>query len=120
MDSYLIWFDLRDRHKDLEFCEALEKYMAHLKQKSLIEDWRLMRRKLGLGPSDLGDFQIEIRVRNLAQLEEAFQGAAARTGEFEKLHAEVYSRVENLKFALYRDFPDAVRKNESAGKIGFA
>jgi len=32
--------------------------------------------------------------------------AAARSGEVEKLHAAVYSRVMNARFGLARDFPD--------------
>ena len=37
-----------------------------------------MRRKLGLGPSTLGEFHIVIEVRDLAQLDAAFGTAASR------------------------------------------
>lgn len=47
----------------------------------------------------------------MAHLEQAFQQAAARNGEFERLHAGVYSAVTNLATALYRDFPGPVRKS---------
>lgn len=83
--------------------------MGHLKSEGLIAGYRLTRRKLGLGLPELGEFHIVIETENLSQLEDAFQAAAARRGEFEELHAAVYRSVKNARFALYRDFPDAVR-----------
>ena len=44
MDIYHIWFDLKDSHRDLEFCEALETYMAFLQERDLIAGHRLTRR----------------------------------------------------------------------------
>jgi hypothetical protein len=52
---------------------------------------------------------IQIRTQNLTQLEAAFTHAARRSGEMERLHVEVYSRVQDFRSGLYRDFPDAVR-----------
>ena len=49
--------------------------------------------------------------RDMAQLERAFQRVAARSGETEALHRAVYSAVTGLRFALYRDFPNAVGEN---------
>ena len=49
----------------------------------------------------------------LGQLERAFQRVARRDPEIEKLHAAVFSAVKDVRFALYRDFPDPVR--EGAG-----
>ena len=109
MDYYQIWCNLKNSHADLEFVVALRAYLDHLRSAGLAESYRLTRRKLGLGPADLGEFQIEIAVRDLAQLEALFQAVAARQGETERLHAEVYARVQEARFALYRDFPDTVR-----------
>lgn len=109
MDVYHIWFDLKDSHRDLEFCDALEKYMAFLHERDLIASHRLTRRKLGLGPEEIGEFHLAIDVRDLAQLDAAFQMAATRSGPIEGPHAAVYSKVRSVKFALYRDFPDSVR-----------
>jgi hypothetical protein len=47
-----------------------------------------------------------IETKDLGQLDHAFRTAAERTGEVEKLHAAVYSRVTNARFGLARDFPD--------------
>ena len=112
MDTYHVWCDLKDGVKDLTFSTRIGAYMEHLKAGGMIEDWRLTRRKLGFGPPTLGEFHIAMEVKDLAQLERAFQAAAAREGEFEKHHAAVYSAVTNLTIALYRDFPDPVRKAE--------
>lgn len=109
MNTYAIWVDLASGHSDLEFAKALSAYLEHLKEEGLLEGWRLQRRKLGFGPSELGEWFIQIEVRDLAQLDRAFNVAAARTGESDRLHAEVFRRVRNFRSGLYRDFPDPVR-----------
>ena len=106
MDVYHIWCDLKDSRQDKEFAAAVGAYLDHHKAGGRLEGWRLLRRKLGFGPDGQGEFHIMIETRNLAQLDSAFQAAAARIGEVEKLHANVYSRVINAKFGLERDFPD--------------
>jgi hypothetical protein len=109
MDHYHTWFDLKPGVKDLEFARAMARYMDHLKERGLIEGWRLTRRKLGFGPRDLGEFHIVMETKNLAQLEEAFTHVASRREPVESAHADVNQKVQNATFALYRDFPDAVR-----------
>lgn len=109
MDLYHIWFDLKDGISDRALVDRLGGYLEHLKREGAIERWRLSRRKLGLAPSDLGEFHVVIETRDLAQLDRAFDLAAARAGEVETLHHGVNSLVRNARFALYRDFPDPVR-----------
>lgn len=87
----------------------LRAWLDRLKQESLIEGYRLLRRKLGFGPRELGEFQITIEVRDLAQLDQAFLRVVPRSGEIERLHQQVYSRVCDFQSALYRDFPDPGR-----------
>ena len=110
MDHYHTWFDLKPGVKDVEFARAMARYMGYLKEKSLIEGWRLTRRKLGFGPKDLGEFHIVMETRDLAQLDAAFTTVASRDEPVESVHFDVNSKVQNLTIALYRDFPDAVRK----------
>ena len=74
-----------------------------------IRSFRLSRRKLGLGPSILGEFHVTIETDNLAQLDAAFLTVAARSGEIEGLHTAVNQYVTDFMAALYRDFPDPVR-----------
>lgn len=109
MDHYHTFFDLKPGVKDVEFARHMARYMEYLKENGLIEGWRLTRRKLGFGPRELGEFHIVMETKNLAQLDEAFQHVASRKEPVESVHFGVNSKVENLKIALYRDFPDAVR-----------
>ena len=111
MDIYHGWCDLKPGVSDLAFAEQVAGYMGHLKQQGLIEGWRLMRRKLGLGAPGLGDFHIMIEVKGMAQLDEAFARVASRADPVEAFHHGVNALVSKAVFALYRDFPDPVRKH---------
>ncbi len=111
MDIYHIWCDLQPGVGDLDFSGKADAWLGHLRADGLIEGWRLTRRKLGLSPTGMGEFHIMIEVRNLAQLEDAFQRAAGRAEPAEGFHFGVNSLVRNAVFALYRDFPDPVRQS---------
>lgn len=110
MDLYHVWCDLKPGVSDITFCEQVAAYMGHLKENGRIEAWRLTRRKLGLAPQGFGEFHLMIEVKDLAQLDAAFALAAARREPTEGFHFGVNSLVQNAQFALYRDFPDAVRQ----------
>jgi hypothetical protein len=110
MDTYEIWVDLVPGTRDLEFVDAVHAYLGHLMAQGKIEGYRVRRRKLGFGPDGLGEWNVSIEFRNLAQVDEAFLRAARRDEEIEGLHAPVYSKVCNFKSGLFRDFPDAVRE----------
>jgi hypothetical protein len=109
MDTYEIWCDLRPGVHDMDFAAAVADYLEWLVREELIGSWRMTRRKLGFGVDGLGEFHLALEVRDLAQLDAAFDVVATRAGEVEARHAAVFSRVTNAKFALYRDFPDPVR-----------
>ena len=109
MNYYHTWFDLKAGAKDMEFARSMAHYMDHLKEQGLIEGWRLTRRKLGFGPGELGEFHIVMETKDLAQLDAAFNHVATRRDPVESVHFGVNSQVENLKIALYRDFPDCFR-----------
>ena len=51
-----------------------------------------------------------LETRDLAQLDEAFGAVATRAGELEGFHAAVNQALSSVRFALYRDFPDAARR----------
>jgi hypothetical protein len=110
MDYYQVWFDLKAGVKDTDFARGLATYMGHLKERGLIEGWKLSRRKLGLAPSELGEFHLIIETKNLAQLDEAFSHVAARSEPVEGIHFDVNSKVQNIRYGLYRDFPDPGRR----------
>ncbi len=109
MDIYHVWCDLKPGVSDLQFSRNVADYLGHLREQGLIESWRLTRRKLGLGAPGFGEFHLMLEVKNLAQLELAFERVAGRREPAEGFHFGVNSLVQNAVFALYRDFPDAFR-----------
>ena len=109
VDHYHVWVDLRQGVKDMDFATSITAMMQHMQRASTIEGHTLTRRKLGFGPETLGEWHIDILVKDMAQLEAAFDQVTPRTGEMEKLHAAVWSKVTNFKSGLWRDFPDANR-----------
>lgn len=110
MDLYHVYCDIKPGVGDMDFVAAVERYMGHLRDQGLIAGWRLTRAKLGFGLKGLGDWHLMIEVRDLAQLEAAFQHVATRAGSVEGHHQGLNSLVSNPTFALYRDFPDKVRQ----------
>ena len=109
MDIYHIWCDLKDGVGDKVFVDAATAYLEQLQSEGYMAAWRITRRKLGLGPPELGEFHLILEFEGLARLDEAFGAVSTRAGPVEHFHHGVNSLVRNLKFALYRDFPDADR-----------
>jgi len=109
MDVYHIWADLAEGASDHEFGDAVRAYCERLESDGHIAGWRLTRRKLGLGHPRLPEWHITLEFTGLAQLDAAFDRVATRSGQIEGLHHAVNSRVGEVFFALYRDFPDANR-----------
>jgi hypothetical protein len=110
MDLYHAFFDLKPGVGDIALVEAVARYMGHLRDEGLIAGHRLTRAKLGFGLKGHGDWHLVIEVRDLAQLQAAFDRVASRAGAVEGFHFGVNSLVQNPVFALYRDFPDPVRR----------
>ncbi len=109
MDVYQGFFDLKPGTDDLAFAESFGAYMAHLKTQGLIDSYRLLRRKLGLGPDGLGGWQFIIEVKDLAQLDRAFKDVSSRRDPVESKHFAVNAHIAGIKFQLSRDFPDPNR-----------
>jgi len=110
MDIYHVWCNLKPGQSDTAFSDRVGGYLCHLQEQGLIAGWRLTRRKLGLAPHELGEFHIMIELQGLAQLERAFECVATRQDPVEGLHFAVNAMVTDATFALYRDFPDAMRQ----------
>ena len=109
MDIYHVWCNLKSGVGDLDFTRKTDSYLGHMRDQGLIHGFRITRRKLGLGPSHLGEFHIMIEVEGLAQLDKAFEQVSGRAEPIEGLHHAVNSLASDLVFALYRDFPDPNR-----------
>jgi len=107
MDVYELSVDLRNGVRDMDLVDALEGYLGLLQREGLIESWRLLRRKLGLGEGS--EFKVLIETTDLAQLDQAFQSVSSRQDPIESAHHGVNSLVINFRASLYRDFPDAQR-----------
>lgn len=110
MDIYHIWCDLKAGVRDIDFTDAANAYLDALMVRGHLASFRITRRKLGLGGEGLGDFHLMLEFDNLAQLDDAFSDVAQRTDPVESFHFAVNSKVSNVRFALYRDFPDRVRE----------
>lgn len=109
MDIYHIWCNLKPGVSDLEFVHNARAYLEHLREQGKLERYRITRCKLGLRPATLTDFHLMLEFENLTQLDSAFATVATRTDPVEQVHHGLNSLVMDLSFALYRDFPDAVR-----------
>jgi hypothetical protein len=109
VDVYHVWCNLKRGVGDFDFAERVAGYLNRLKAEGVVESWRLTRRKLGLAPQGFGEFHITIEVKDLGQLDAAFNRVASRREPVESFHAGVNALVEDTVFALYRDFPDPVR-----------
>lgn len=109
MDIYHVWCDLKPETSDIEFTQAAQTYLQNLVDDGRMVNFRITRRKLGLGIAGLGEFHLMLEFNGLAQLDEAFQSVATRTDKVESFHHAVNSMVSSVSFALYRDFPDSIR-----------
>ena len=109
MDVYHIWCSLKDDVGDLEFAAAVRGYFEHLKGSGLCAGYRITRRKLGLGPAHLPEWHITLDFCGLSQMDNAFARVSSRADPVESFHHAVNSKVKDVFFALYRDFPDPDR-----------
>jgi len=109
MNTYHCMIDLKSEAKALPFAHALRAWMDHLKDQGVIEDWRLMRRKLNMASDAHRDFILEIEVKRLDQLDQAFRYVSTASDSVERLHALVTTMIAKAEFGLYRPFPDEER-----------
>ncbi|SFS48125.1 hypothetical protein SAMN04488040_0533 [Sulfitobacter marinus] len=114
MNLYHCSIDLRDTAKAVGFAVAVEAWMTLLQDRGVIQSWRLCRRKLGFGAPRARDFLLEIEVRDLTQLDEAFRLTGTQDTEVERLYTTVHQMVGEFDIALYRPFPDPERAERMA------
>ncbi|MBV9827843.1 MAG: hypothetical protein JO001_19605 [Alphaproteobacteria bacterium] len=109
MDVYHIWFNLKDGVGDTEFADAAHAYLGHLKEAGTVAGYRVTRRKLGLGHPNLPEWHVTLDFENMSQIDQAFSRVSSRADPVESFHHAVNSKVRDVFFALYRDFPDPGR-----------
>jgi len=113
MNIYHIWCNLKSGIIDTDFTDAAHSYLDHLRQNDQLSAYRITRRKLGLSPAHLAEFHIMLEFETLTQLDDAFKNVSSRSDPVESFHHAVNSKVQDVSFALYRDFPDTHRKRGS-------
>jgi hypothetical protein len=109
LDIYHIWCNLKPGVHDLEFVEGVRAYLGNLQAKRQLAGYRITRAKLGFKPPQLREFHITIEFDDLTQMQSAFDNVSSRAEPIESLHHAVNSKVQDIFFALYRDFPDKAR-----------
>ena len=106
MNLYHCSIDLKNDAKAVAFASAVEGWMELLQSSGSIESWRLCRRKLGFGAPRARDFHLEIEVRDLSQLDQAFHFSGSGGEDAEQRYTAVHQMVGEVDVALYRPFPD--------------
>ncbi len=114
MNLYHCSIDLKDGTKALAFANAVEIWMGYLQQRGKIRGWRLMRRKLGLAADSCRDFLLEVEVKDLSQLDQAFRTLEEKDEEVERLYSNVNGLIAHSEIGLYRPFPDPERAERMA------
>ena len=109
MDVYHIWFNRKDGVRDTDFAASARAYLDHLKGEGAVADYRITRRKLGLAPPQLPQWHITLDFENMVQMDRAFGRVSSRADPVESFHHAVNSKVQDIFFALYREFPDPGR-----------
>ena len=107
MNLYHAMIELKNDAQALAFAAACEKWMESLKDRGLIGEWRLLRRKLGLGSSRHSDMMLEIEVESLSQLEAAFSALSSSTDpDAGHLYDRMHNMIAAAEIALFRPYPD--------------
>jgi hypothetical protein len=93
----------------MDFVAGVRTYLERLRQDRQLHTYRITRCKLGFRPPQLREFHITLEFEHMTQMQAAFDSVSSRTDPVESLHHAVNSKVQDVFFALYRDFPDATR-----------
>ncbi len=114
MNLYVAQIDIRDDAKALAFAHAVDQWMNYLSERGVINEWRMLRRKLNLASDSCHDFLIEIEVEDMTQLDRAFRVIGTHDDEAERLYNAVHQMIGTAIFGLYRPFPDPERAERMA------
>ncbi|MFW8593052.1 DUF6614 family protein [Cribrihabitans neustonicus] len=114
MNLYHCSIDLHHEAKALSFASAVDQWMGYLKERGVVQCWRLLRRKLNLAGDNCRDFLLEIEFRDMTQLDQAFRVLGEHDEEVERLYSNVSALIARAEFGLYRPFPDPERAERMA------
>jgi hypothetical protein len=114
MNLYHCMIEIRRDAHAIAFAAAVEKWMGGLRERDLIADWRLFRRKLGLGSGGHSDFVLLIEVEGLGQLDEAFRSLQHATDIDPRQYELMHEMIATAEVALYRPYPDPEQRERVA------
>ncbi len=114
MNLYTCSIELRKDAKSLVFAKALSEWMDLMKSRGAIQGWKLYRRKLGLSSDRHTDFLLQIEVKDLGQLDQAFRTLVQPDETVEQLYTAVHNQIVTADVGLYRPFPDPERAERVA------
>jgi hypothetical protein len=111
MNHFHIWCNLKPGESDVRFGESTREFLGWLHERELIEAYQILRRGFTIDPPGLGEFLIVVDLADLDQMNRAFDRVAARGDDIEPLYEPVWSALNNLHVALYRDWPPLKKFN---------
>jgi hypothetical protein len=114
MNLYHCMIELKDEARALAFSSAVANWMGHLQGRGLIGGWRLMRRKFGLASGAHPDFLLEIEVKGLTQLDDAFRALAQADDEAVRRYDQMHAMIATVQVGLYRPYPDPEQRERVA------
>ena len=114
MVLYHCVIELKNDARALAFASAAETWLGLLKTRGLIGDWRLFRRKLGLGSERHGDFMLQIEVESLTHLDKAFSHLAQDSDIDPRSYELMHEMIQSADVGLYRPYPDPSQREHVA------
>ncbi|MGH1414611.1 MAG: DUF6614 family protein [Pelagimonas sp.] len=114
MNLYTCMIDVKNDSKALAFAYAIEVWLDRLMTAGVIQRWHLYRRKLNLASDCYRDFLLQIEVKDLTQLDQAFRMNGSHDDDIERLYRAVHEQIMTADFGLYRPFPDPERAERMA------
>ena len=115
MNLYHCMITLKSDAKALAFASAADHWLTGLTERGLIGGWTLYRRKFGLASSQHSDFLLMIEVKDMAQLETAFQALSDAPDDRDQRHHDlVHEMIAHADIGLYRPYPDAASRESVA------
>jgi hypothetical protein len=98
-------FDLNDGICEAEFREALASFAEHLRDKRMLETWRLVRRQphARFDTSTPPQYHVTMDFSDLQQADTAYAYVKSAATPVGSLHRAVHSKIREAKFAMYGD-----------------
>ncbi|MBD1203691.1 MAG: hypothetical protein O9292_03160 [Rhodobacteraceae bacterium] len=114
MNVYHCLIELRTEARALSFAHSVGLWLDHLVDLQLVSGWRLMRRKFGLASGRHTDFVLEIEIKGLAALDDAFTALADADADAVELYEKMHAMIASVEIGLYRPYPDPSQRERIA------